>query len=149
MRAEAVSAFVQAPAHVVVEARLCYFLDEMAHCLDHAHMADRGSAGLHMLLGVAYAKLAALPDAELFRTTAIGASFRTGPYAGLSVVASMLVNTNKRGMTRHRCAYAELTLHARDLLHGVSPFADEMMHARFQDAHDRLASKLTKESNIR
>lgn len=79
MRAEAVSAFVQAPAHVVVEARLRYFLDEMAHCLDDAHMADRGSAGLHMSLGV----------------------------------------------------------------------ADEMMHARFQDAHDRFASKLTKESNIR
>ncbi len=100
-----------------------------------------------MLLAKIYAEIAAKPDHETFRVRSMGASLRTGPYAGLSGVATVLSETSRKGISRYRGDFAELAWHARDLMHDVSPFADEMHHAPSQECHARLTQKLPKESD--
>lgn len=132
-----------------LEARLRHALDGMAACLGNAHTAGWSDAGFKLLLAQGFARLASVPGDWVFNTDAVGASFRTGPYAGLSVVASMLTESWHTPDIRHRELFAELTWHARDLLAGVPPFADEMLHAGFQECHQRMADTLRKESHGR
>lgn len=132
-----------------LEVRLRHALDGMAACLDRADSEDWSGAGMMLLCAQGFARVSAVPGDRVFNLDAVGASFRTGRYAGLGVLASLLTENRHAPDIRHRGLYAELSWHARDLLDGVPPFADEMLHAGFQECHAELVAALARESHGR
>lgn len=142
-------ALVSPSREIVVEARLRHVLDEMASALDRAHMADRKVAGVHLAVAKGYAFLAAVPDVFLFRLESVGASMRTGPYAGLGVLANVISAQGRNVNADNICELAEVSWHSRNLMDGVSPFADEIHHGPYQDAVMRLTGRLGKGSGTR
>ena len=111
-------------------------------------MASRVMSGIAMRMGCYYADLAVKPEVERFKVPSIAASFCGGPYAGLSVVANVLAVCRREGISRYCSEFAELSWHARDLCVGISPFADEMLHGPFQEAHMRLVGRLFREGRM-
>lgn len=142
-------ALVSPSREIVVEARLRHVLDEMASALDRAHMADRRMAVLHLAVARGYAFLAAVPDKFLFRIESVGASMRTGPYAGLGVLANVISAHGPNVTANDICELAEVSWHSRNLMEGVSPFADEIHHGPYQEAVMRLMGRLGKGSGTR
>ncbi len=142
-------AIVHPSPGVVLEARLRYMLDEMAAALDRAHMAYPRMAGLHLTVAESFAALAAAPDQYIFNLASIGASMRTGPYAGLSALAGLMVDHHRAVKQCYIPDLAEISWNARDLMWDVPLFADEMHHGPFQEAFLRLARKWDKESHGR
>lgn len=129
----------------LIEVRLRHRLDEMAGYIDEAFHSFSYDRTYWIVMAKMVARQVADPSAV---RRPLGASLRTGRYGGLSVVANLL-SPVKKDAKRFITEYAELTWHARDLLDGVSPFADEMLHADFQDAYCRLAKSLNKEGCLK
>lgn len=129
----------------LIEVRLRHRLDEMAGYIDEAFQSFSYDRTYWIVMAKMVARQVADPSAGRHR---LGASLRTGRYGGLSVVANLLAPV-KKDAKRFITEYAELTWHARGLLDGVSPFADEMLHADFQDAYYRLAKSLNKEGCLK
>lgn len=119
-----------------LEACLRRVLMKMASALDEAYdlYPHGGVASLVMAK-----RCAALIDTGLDEDDpAVGAWFVSGPYAGLSIVSGVLSNMDLPTAFENLQALAELRFHAQDLMLGVSPFADEMHHAGFQETYQRL-----------
>lgn len=122
----------------LVEVRTRHRLDEMAGYINEAFSSFAYDRTYWIVMAKIAARDIAGPRAG---RNPLGASLRTGRYGGLSVVANLLAPVRKDAK-KLIPEYAELTWLARDLLDGASPFADEMLHANFQDAYYRLAKSL-------
>ena len=121
----------------------------MAVSIDDAHMAHDGIAATHLVLAKLYANLATGTDRHCLDAASVGASLRTGPYAGLSAIASLITTQGYNVRKRHRQDLGAIAWHARDLLDDQSPFADDVCHAPYQEAYLRLSRTLLKESIMR
>jgi hypothetical protein len=124
-------------------------LDRMASALDDAYELSPHGGTMPLVMAKHYANVMGTGgNTGPFNLPMLGCWFVSGPYAGLSILSGVLSGMDFPTAYENLQELAELRWHSRDLMVGVSPFADEMHHGPFQETYGRLAAVIEESRGI-